>query len=121
LSGLFDDLDRLDLDGHVRRWSALDVGRADGEVNQWIAAAQAFTLHLQQDPARLSDDRLRGVGVAWPALMAAAERSTGPQRDEWLMRDLWFRAWLLEHVGPRPDVPLLDPQPLLDRAWTPCP
>ncbi|MEV6172975.1 hypothetical protein AB0L99_32795 [Streptomyces sp. NPDC051954] len=116
MSGLFEHLDRLDLDGHLRRWSAPDVGRVDGEVNQWIAAVQAFTLHLQEDPARLSDDQLRGVGVAWPALMAAAERSTGPQGDEWLMRDLWLRALLLEKVGPRPNVPLLDPQPLLGRA-----
>jgi hypothetical protein len=116
LRSVFDDLDRLDLDGHVRRWSAPEVTRADGEVNQWIAAVEAFTLHLQWDPVEMSAERWRAVGVAWSALLAAADRSTGPQFDEWLMRDLWLRAWLLENVGPRPDVPLLDPRPPFDRA-----
>ncbi len=116
MRGLFDGLDRLGLDGHVRRWSAPEVARADGEVNQWIAAAQSFTLLLQRDPVRFSDDQLREIGPAWSALLAAAELSTGPQRDEWLMRDLWLRAWLLKNLGPRPDVPLLDPRSPFGRA-----
>ncbi|MEU6033200.1 hypothetical protein ABZ825_40455 [Streptomyces tauricus] len=116
MNGLFDDLDRLDLDGHVRRWSAPEVARAGGEANQWIAAAGAFTFRLQADPVPLSDERWRAVGAAWAALLAAAERSAGPQGGEWLMRDLWLRAWLLENVGPRPDVPLLDPRTPFDRA-----
>ncbi|MFI1481335.1 hypothetical protein [Streptomyces sp. NPDC020747] len=116
MDGLFDDLDRLDLDGHVRRWSAPEVASADGEVNHWLLAAQMFAARLQQDPVEMSDERWRAVGAAWSALLAAAERSTGPQRDEWLMRDLWLRAWLLGNVGPRPDVPLLDPRPPFERA-----
>ncbi|MDQ1036072.1 hypothetical protein QFZ75_002488 [Streptomyces sp. V3I8] len=116
MSRLFDELDRLDLDGHVRRWSAPEAARADGDVNQWLLAAQMFAARLQQDPVEMPAGRWRAVGAAWSALMAAAERSAGPQGGEWLMRDLWLRAWLLTNVGPHPDVPLLDPRPLLDRA-----
>ncbi|MFS8198891.1 hypothetical protein ACLVWQ_09390 [Streptomyces sp. CWNU-52B] len=116
MDGLFDGLDRLGLDDHVRRWSAPQIAGADGEVNQWLLAAQMFAARLQQDPSEMPTERWRAVGAAWSALMAAAERSTGPQSGEWLMRDLWLRAWLLTNVGPRPDVPMLDPRPLLGRA-----
>lgn len=116
MKDLFDDLDRLDLDGHVRRWSGPEAARAYGEVNQWLLAAQMFASRLQRDSVEMSDERWRAVGAAWSALLAAAERSTGPQGDEWLMRDLWLRAWLLKNVGPRPDVPLFDPGPVIERA-----
>ncbi|MGW4730354.1 hypothetical protein ACWEQC_14480 [Streptomyces shenzhenensis] len=116
MTGLFDGLDRLDLDAHVRRWSAPDAGRAGGSVSQWMAAAQQFAARLQEDPSGLTDDRWRAVGQAWSALLAGAERATGQQRNEWLLRDLRLRSWLLEKVGPREDVALLDPESVLERA-----
>ncbi|MFC3575521.1 hypothetical protein ACFOZ0_20025 [Streptomyces yaanensis] len=116
MSGLFDDLDRLDLQGHVRRWSEVDATKAEGSVSLWMAAAQQFAVRLQRDPARVSDEQWQAVGQGWPALLAAAERATGPQCNEWLLRDLWLRASLLKAVGPRADVPLLDPGPVLERA-----
>ena len=116
MNGLFDGLALLDLDGHIRRWSAPEAGRGEGEVSQWMAAAQQFAARLQADPRRLSDERLRAVGAAWAALISAAERSTGPQHNEWLLRDLWLRAWMLKKMGLRPDVPLLDPAPVFERA-----
>ncbi|MEU6195724.1 hypothetical protein [Streptomyces sp. NPDC047061] len=119
MSGLFDDLDGLDLDAHARRWSAPEVLRTDGAVSEWIGAAQMFAARIQQDPARLTGAQWRAVAEAWPALLAAAERATGAQRNEWLLRDLWLRASLLKELteaGAVPDVPLLDPGPVLDRA-----
>lgn len=89
---------------------------ADGEVNQWIAAAQMFAARIQKDPVRLTDEQWRAVDAAWPALLAAAGRATGAQHNEWLLRDLWLRASLLKAVGARSDVSLLDPRSLLDRA-----
>jgi hypothetical protein len=47
---------------------------------------------------------------------AAAERAADAQHGGWLLRDLWLRASLLKEVGPAPDVPLLEPGPVLDRA-----
>ncbi|MGW2823972.1 hypothetical protein ACWC24_23705 [Streptomyces sp. NPDC001443] len=121
MNGCFDGLDRLDLDGHVRRWSAPDAGLADGAVSEWAAAAQQFAARLQGDPTGLSDEQWRAVEHAWTALLAGAERSTGPQRGEWLLRDLYLRSWLLEHVGPRAGVALLDPEPVLERALAAMP
>jgi hypothetical protein len=114
--GLFDDLDRLDVDGHVRRWSASEVACADGEVNQWTVAAQMFAACIHEDSARVTVEQWRAVAEAWSTLLAAAERSTDTQHNEWLFRDLWLRAWLLKNVGPRPDVPLCDPGPVIERA-----
>lgn len=116
MSGLFDDLDRLDLAAHVRRWSAPEVLRTDGAVSQWIGAAQMFAARVQEDPARLTGEQWRAVAEAWPALLTAAERATGTQHDEWLLRDLWLRASLLKEAGAAPDVPLLDPGLVLGRA-----
>ncbi|WP_020136515.1 hypothetical protein [Streptomyces sp. 351MFTsu5.1] len=116
MTGCFDGLDRLDLDGHVRRWSAPDVTGTDGAVSQWMAAAQQFAARLQSAPPGPSDARWPDVCRAWSALLAGAERATGPQGNEWLLRDLWLRSWLLEHVGPRAGVALLDPAPVLERA-----
>ncbi|WNM30328.1 hypothetical protein RKE30_07860 [Streptomyces sp. Li-HN-5-11] len=117
MTGLFDDLDRLDLDGHVRRWSEPAMERADGSVNAWIAAAQQFAARVQQDPDRVTDEQWQAVERAWTALLAAAERATAPQGNEWLLRDLWLRSWLLQRLGPREGgLPLLDPGPVLDRA-----
>jgi hypothetical protein len=121
VTGCFDGLDRLDLDAHVRRWSAPDAGQADGAVSQWMAAAQQFAARVQEDPTGLSDERWRAVGQAWTALLAGAERATGPQRGEWLLRDLNLRSWLLEHVGPRAGVPLLDAEAVLERALAAMP
>ncbi|MER6081874.1 hypothetical protein [Streptomyces sp. NPDC001833] len=119
MSGLFDGLDRLDLDEHTRRWSAPEVMGTDGAVSEWIGAAQLFAARIQQDPARLTGQQWRAVAEAWPALLAAADRATGAQHNEWLLRDLWLRASLLKELteaGAVPDVPLLDPGPVLDRA-----
>ncbi|MFE9439109.1 hypothetical protein ACFYO2_08895 [Streptomyces sp. NPDC006602] len=121
MTGPFDGLDRLDLDAHVRRWSAPDASLADGEVNQWIAAAQQFAARLQDDATGLSDERWHAVGQAWTALLAGAERATGPQRNEWLLRDLRLRSWLLGQVGPRAGVALLDPEAVLERALAAMP
>ncbi len=123
MDSLFEGLDRLDLDGHIRRWSAPEVSRADGEVNQWIAAVQSFTLHLQDDPggpAGLTDERWCEIGRAWAALLAAAERSVG-EHKEWLLRDLWLRSWLLVRLRPRAGVALLDPETVLERALAAMP
>ncbi|MFD2688034.1 hypothetical protein ACFS5L_24835 [Streptomyces phyllanthi] len=116
MNDFFDDLDRLDLDAHVRRWSAPDVGRAGGSVNEWIAAAQQFAARVQEDPGGLTDEQWRATAGAWRSLLTAAERATGPQRGEWLMRDLWLRSWLLRTLRPREDIPLLDPGPVLEQA-----
>ncbi|MER5665416.1 hypothetical protein [Streptomyces mirabilis] len=116
MSGLFDGLGRLDLDAHARRWSAAGTDDAHGGVSQWMAAAQQFAARIQADPAGVSDEQWRAIAEAWTALLAAAERATGTQRNEWLLRDLWLRSWLLEKVGPRADVPLFDPGPVLERA-----
>jgi hypothetical protein len=124
MTGCFDGLDGLDLDGHVRRWSAPKAAVADGEVSQWIAAAQQFAARVQDEPtgpAGLTDERWRTVGEAWTGLLAGADRSTGPQRGEWLLRDLHLRSWLLERVGPRADVALLDPGDVLERALAAMP
>ena len=110
MSGLFEHLDGLDFDGHVRRWSAVDVGRAEGDASQWMAAAQQFAARLQEDSGRLTDEQWQAVGTAWAALLAAAGQATGPDEDEWLFRDLWLRSWLLQTLGPRDDVPLFDPE-----------
>jgi hypothetical protein len=120
----FDGLDRLDLDGHVRRWSAPGIDAVDGDVSQWMAAAQQFTARLQADPdgpTGLTEERWRAIGQAWASLLAAAERSVGEQGNEWLLRDLWLRSWLLDHVGPRAGVALLDPGPVLERALAAMP
>ncbi|WP_073948737.1 hypothetical protein [Streptomyces kebangsaanensis] len=116
MNGLFDDLDRLDLDAHARRWSAPEVVCADGSVSQWTAAAQQFAARLQQAPERLSGRQWQAVASGWSALLAAAERATGPQHNEWLLRDLWLGSWLLQKLGRRAEVPLLDPGPVLERA-----
>ncbi|WP_327272856.1 hypothetical protein OG609_12425 [Streptomyces sp. NBC_01224] len=121
VSGLFDDLDRLDLGAHVRRWSASEIRAAEGDVSQWMAAAQQFAARLQADGVGMSDEQWRVTSRAWAALLAAAERSTGAQSNEWLMRDLWLRASLLNSVGPRLDVPLLDEGPVLERALNAMP
>ncbi|MEU7415012.1 hypothetical protein AB0B40_37985 [Streptomyces sp. NPDC042638] len=116
MSALLDGLDQLDLDAHVRRWSAGEVARAEGTVHHWIAAAQLFAARVQKDPARLTVERWQAVGTAWSALLAAAERATGAQHGEWLLRDLWLRSSLFKTVGARTDVPLLDPRTVLERA-----
>ncbi|GAX51428.1 hypothetical protein [Streptomyces olivochromogenes] len=116
MSGLFDGLGRLDLDAHARRWSAAGTDDAHGGVSQWVAAAQQFAARIQADPAGVSDEQWRSIAEAWTALLAAAERATGTQRNEWLLRDLWLRSWLVQEVGPRADVPLFDPGPVLERA-----
>ena len=116
MSGLFDDLDRLDLDAHERRWSALGTRRVSGEVNEWVLAAQMFAARIQEDSAGVTAKQWWAVAEAWSTLLAAAERSTGTQHNEWLFRDLWLRAWLLKNVGPRPNVPLFDPGPVIERA-----
>ncbi|MEU0950220.1 hypothetical protein ABZ379_47420 [Streptomyces canus] len=124
MTGAFDSLDGLDLDGHVRRWSAPGAAPADGAVSEWTAAAQQFAARLQDDPAGpagLTDDHWRAVGQAWSALLAGAERATGPQRGEWLLRDLHLRSWLLQHVGPRKGVPLLEPAAVLEQALASMP
>ncbi|PAZ09868.1 hypothetical protein CLM62_44395 [Streptomyces sp. SA15] len=116
MSGLFDDLSRLDLDGHVRRWSAPEVVRAGGDMNQWLAAAQQFAARVQRgDPYGVTDERWRAIGDSWSALLAAAEQATGPD-EEWLFRDLWLRSWLLQTLGPREGIPLFDPEFVLVRA-----
>jgi hypothetical protein len=116
MNGLFDGLDRLDLDAHARRWSASGTDGADGAVSQWTAAAQQFAARIQADPAGVTDEQWRAIAEAWPALLAAAGRATGTQHNEWLLRDLWLRSWLLEKVGPREDVPMFGPGPVLERA-----
>lgn len=116
MSGLFDDLDRLDLAAHVLRWSAPAVLRTDGAVSQWMGAAQMFAARIEKDSARLTDEQWRAVTEAWSALLTAADRATGTQRNEWLLRDLWLRVNLLKTMGAAPDVPLLDPDPVLVRA-----
>ncbi|MEU9290631.1 hypothetical protein AB0D57_39840 [Streptomyces sp. NPDC048275] len=116
MRGLFEDLDRLDLDAHLRRWSAPEAARADGDVSEWMAAAQMFAARIQEDPARVTDEQWRAVERAWSALLAAAERATGPQRNEWLLRDLWLRSWLVEKIGPHGDESLFDPGPVLERV-----
>jgi hypothetical protein len=116
VSSLFEHLDRLDLDGHVRRWSAVDVGRAEGDVSQWMAAAQQFAARLQRDPGRVTDEQWRAVGAAWATLLAAAGQATGPDEDEWLFRDLWLRSWLLHTLDLREGTPLFDPGFVLIRA-----
>ncbi|MEU6355451.1 hypothetical protein ABZ896_40090 [Streptomyces sp. NPDC047072] len=124
MTGPFDDLFRLDLDGHVRRWSAPGVATVDGDLSQWMAAAQQFAARLQvypDGPTWVTDEQWREIGYAWAALLAAAERSTGEQRNEWLLRDLWLRSWLLDHMGPRAGVALLDPETLLERALAAMP
>ncbi|MET7737841.1 hypothetical protein ABZT02_42090 [Streptomyces sp. NPDC005402] len=124
MTGAFEGLDRLDLDGHVRRWSEPGAVPADGAVSEWMAAAQQFAARLQDDPAGpagLTDEHWRAVGQSWAALLAGAERATGPQRGEWLLRDLHLRSWLLLHVGPREQVALLDPAAVLERALTAMP
>ncbi|WP_157987170.1 hypothetical protein [Streptomyces atratus] len=122
VSGLFDDLDRLDLGAHVRRWSASEIRAAEGDASQWMAAAQQFAARLQAaDGVGMSDEQWRAASRAWTALLAAAERSTGAQSNEWLMRDLWLRASLLKSVGPRLDMPLLDEGPVLERALNAMP
>ncbi|WP_326664195.1 hypothetical protein [Streptomyces canus] len=124
MTGAFDDLFRLDLDGHVRRWLATDVGPVDGDVSQWIAAAQQFAARLQADPdalTGLTDEQWCEVGQAWAALLAAAERSVGGQRNEWLLRDLHLRSWLLVRLRPRAGVALLDVEAVLDRALAAMP
>ncbi|MFJ7490051.1 hypothetical protein ACIQZB_02155 [Streptomyces sp. NPDC097727] len=113
---IFSGLDRMDLAAHVDRWSDPEVSRADGHVSQWSAAAEMFASRLQADHAALSDEQWQTVAFAWANLLSAAERSTGPQGIEWLMRDLWLRVSLLQAVGPRDGVPLLEPAPVLDRA-----
>lgn len=120
----FDGLDRLDLDGHVRRWSAPGVAAADGDVSQWMAAAQQFAARLQADPggpAGLTDEQWREIGQAWASLLAAAERSVGEQGNEWLLRDLNLRSWLLFRLRPRAGVALLDPEAVLERALAAMP
>ncbi|MDH6567710.1 hypothetical protein M2160_002731 [Streptomyces sp. SAI-117] len=120
----FDGLDRLDLDGHVRRWSEPGAVPAGADVSEWAAAAQQFAARLQDDPsgpAGLTDDQWRAVGQAWSVLLAGAERATGPQRGEWLLRDLHLRSWLLQHVGPREEVALLEPAAVLERALAAMP
>ncbi|MFF0017461.1 hypothetical protein [Streptomyces sp. NPDC005374] len=122
--GPFEELDRLDLDGHVRRWSAPGVATVDGDVSQWMAAAQQFAARLQvrpDGPTWLSEEQWGEIGHAWAALLAAAERSVGEQGNEWLLRDLWLRSWLLDHMGPRAGVALLDPEAVLGRALAAMP
>lgn len=124
MAGLFEGLDRLDLDGHVRRWSAPGVATVDGDVSHWMFAAQQFAARLQvfpEGPTWLTEEQWREIGHAWAALLAAAERSVGEQRNEWLLRDLWLRYWLLDHMGPRAGVALLDPETLLERALAAMP
>ncbi|MEU9455772.1 hypothetical protein [Streptomyces sp. NPDC048277] len=104
------------MDAHTRRWSAPEAMRIDGEVNEWIGAAQMFAARIQQDPGRLTREQWQAVAEAWAALLAAAGRSTGPADDEWFLRDLWLRSWLLQNLGPREDVPLFDPESVLVRA-----
>lgn len=65
MSGLFDGLDRLDLDAHARRWSAAGTDDASGDVSQWMAAAQQFTARIQADPAGVSDEQWRAIAEAW--------------------------------------------------------
>ncbi|MFI8076298.1 hypothetical protein ACIF85_47520 [Streptomyces sp. NPDC086033] len=124
MTGAFEDLDRLDLDGHVRRWSAPGVATVDGDVSQWMAAAQQFAARLQvrpDGPIRLTEEQWGAIGHAWAALLAAAEGSVGEQGNEWLLRDLWLRSWLLDHMGPRAGVALLDPEAVLERALAAMP
>lgn len=124
MTGAFDDLFRLDLDGHVRRWLAPDAGPVDGDVSQWMAAAQQFAARLQvrpDGPTWLTEEQWGEIGHAWAALLAAAERSVGEQGNEWLLRDLWLRSWLLDHMGPRAGVALLDPEAVLERALAAMP
>ncbi|MER7840499.1 hypothetical protein ABTY98_32550 [Streptomyces sp. NPDC096040] len=116
MTGLFDGLDRLDLDGHVRRWTTVDADWAGGDVSQWIAAAQQFVARLQADPAGVTDEQWRAIATAWSTLLAAAERSTDSAEDEWFFRDLWLRSWLLQRLGSRGDDPLFDPEFVLVRA-----
>ncbi|MER5561519.1 hypothetical protein ACFW17_26000 [Streptomyces sp. NPDC058961] len=116
MSRIFEGLDSLDVTEHVRRWSSPDVGAVEGAVSQWMAAAQQFAVRLQGGWASLSDAEWRDAARAWAALLAAAERATGPQGNEWLQRDQYLRASLLDRMGPRPGLPLLDPALLLDRA-----
>ncbi|MDX3457210.1 hypothetical protein PV396_35535 [Streptomyces sp. ME02-8801-2C] len=116
MGGLIDNLDRLDLDAHERRWLALGAGPVDGAASQWMAAARTFTARIQQDLAAITDEQWRKNAEAWANLMAAAERSTGPQHNEWLLRDLWLRSWLLEKMGPREHGQLFDPGLVIERA-----
>ncbi len=89
-----------------------------------MAAAQQFAARVQADPGGLTgltDERWREVGQAWTALLAAAERSVGAQRNEWLLRDLHLRSWLLVRLRPRAGVALLDPEVVLESALAAMP
>ncbi|MFE5797307.1 hypothetical protein ACFQ8C_32655 [Streptomyces sp. NPDC056503] len=110
----FGGLDTLDLAGHVRRWSG--ALPASGAVSGWQAAAQFFARRLADEGDGLTDERWAEASGAWAALLAAAERGTGAQQYEWVMRDLTLTALLLERLGPLPSAPLRDPARLLDLA-----
>ncbi|WP_210581665.1 hypothetical protein [Streptomyces sp. GESEQ-4] len=69
----------------------------------------------------MTDERWQAVDQAWTALLTGAERATGAQSGEWLLRDLHLRSWLLEHVGPGAGVALLDPAAVLERALAAMP
>ncbi|WP_143138245.1 hypothetical protein [Streptomyces mirabilis] len=85
-------------------------------MSQWTAAAQQFAARIEADPSGVTHEQWRANAEAWPALPAAAERATGTRRNEWLSHDVWLRSWPLEKVGPREDIPLFDPGPVLERA-----
>ncbi|MFB7450657.1 hypothetical protein [Streptomyces sp. NPDC056194] len=106
----------MDLDAHVQRWSAPQVQVADGQVSQWMLASYLFAAQIRAESAELGDEQWSQVASAWAALLAAAERATGFQQAEWLLRDLWLRSWLLDRLGPQPGVELLERDPVLNRA-----
>ncbi|MGA5496530.1 hypothetical protein ACPCSP_19430 [Streptomyces cinereoruber] len=113
---VFEDIDRLDVEGHVRRWSSPDADKAEGEVSEWMAAAEMFASRICDAAERLPGERWPEVASAWSSLLTAAERATGSQRAEWLVRDLWLRSRLLGALGPQPGAELLERDPVLDRA-----
>ncbi|KOT89305.1 hypothetical protein ADK70_18505 [Streptomyces rimosus subsp. pseudoverticillatus] len=110
----FDDLATLNLDGHVQRWSPDGVRTAQGDVNDWLAAAQMFAARTIEAAPELDGPQWLAVSDAWLQLLAAAESSVGKEGLEWQHRDHNLTSVLLQKVGPRAGVPLRDPARLLD-------
>ncbi|MEV6161612.1 hypothetical protein AB0L71_06760 [Streptomyces sp. NPDC052052] len=102
---------------HVERWSrSAATLPTSGYASDWGLAVEKFSNWFHAEHAEFSREQWRAAASAWANLLSAAERATGPQGIEWLMSDLRLRTYLLKKMGPRPDMPLLDPATVLERA-----